>query len=267
MRKPSDHPLPDTAPTLLIFTRGAERERARRRLLPPRLRQLELALHHRGLEVAIEAGRAAGCHIVVSSPAPLELPEGVDRLPQKGLGLGDRLCTAIAETFEAFCSSGGPILVVGTDAPDLGGGHLRRALATLRLDSEAVVLGPSTDGGFYLLAASRPLAEELAATSWCRADTLSSLQKQLQQSGRPCLLLESLTDLDRPSDLAAWLATAPRRFRVSTPELDEFEWWPLLRFLRRAIAALRRLETPPRIGSPRLSTVAVGSGRSPPPVR
>lgn len=263
MSKPYDHSRPETAPTLLIFTRGAERERARRRLLPRRLRQVELALHRRGLEMAIEAGRQAGCRIVVSSPAPLDLPSDVERLPQRGSRFGERLRAA---TDEAFSLAGGPLLVVGTDAPGLGVDHLLGALETLCRDPQAVVLGPATDGGFYLFAAAKPVTRELAATSWCQADTLSSLLRELHESGRPCPLLEALPDLDRPSDLVAWLATARRQIRLSASAVTDLEWWPLLQLVRRAIAALLRRETPPRIGSPRLYAVAVGSGRSPPPV-
>ncbi len=245
-------------PTLLIFTRGAKRERARRRLLPGRLGEIELALHRRGLEAAIAAGRDAGCRILVSSPAPIELPPDVERLPQTGRGFGDRLQRAMSQ---ALARTRGPVLVVGTDAPELGPRHLRRAYDRLRRDRDAVVLGPATDGGFYLLAASRPLARELLATSWCRADTLSSLRREIRRAGRQSLLLEPLADLDRPADLSRWLRTIGTGRRQRS--LDR-GWWVLLQLVRRAMATLLRLEAPLVIGAPRLAVVTTRSGRAPP---
>lgn len=218
-------------PTLLVFTLGAARDAGRRRLLPLRLRPLEVGVHEACLEGALDAGRACGCRLEVCSPAPLDLPEDVHYAGQTGAGFGPRLERALDE---AFGRSEGPVLVVGTDVPGLGARHLARALESLAADPGRVVLGPSPDGGFYLLAASRPIPGLSVATRWCRPDTLRSLIRALRAAGRPVTLLDPLEDLDRPADLDRWLAAQRGQ------ALREIRWRALVRLLRRALAAARR---------------------------
>lgn len=235
-------------PTLLVFTLGAARESARRSLLPAGLKDLERGLRQGCLETALEAGRASGCRLEVCSPSPLALPPDVFHAPQTGSGFGPRLEQA---TLEAFERGGGPLLVVGTDVPGLASRHLDRALALLADDPDRVVLGPSPDGGFYLLASSRPIPGLATAARWCRRDTLRSLLVSLRALGRPVILLDSLQDLDRPADLERWLARADERWRA------------LVGLLQEALCDLRRpLDAPP---TRQLAVFATHlAGRSPP---
>ena len=237
--------------TLLVFTRGAECETRRRRLLPARLAALEVALHHRCLDSALAAGREAGCSIAVSSPVPLSAKTGVHHVPQEGVGIGHRLRTALARTRR---EAEGPVIVVGTDVPGLGCGHLRDAIARLEEDPQSVVLGPSPDGGFYLLATRQPLDEVLSGVSWHRPETLESLLGALARAGIRVSLLEPLLDLDRPQDLAYWAS------RTATSGL----WHKIVALLRRALAALGRPAIPAVLGRPRTPEAVLPSGRAPP---
>ncbi len=246
-------------PTLLVFTLGAARDAERRRLLPASLRELEVGVHEACLEAALDAGRACGCRLEVCSPAHLDLPEDVRYTGQEGCGLGPRLERALGD---AFGRSEGPVLVVGTDVPGLGARHLARALESLAADPDRVVLGPSPDGGFYLLAASRPIAflgtDGLGtAVHWCRPDTLRSLVRALRAAGRPVTLLDPLEDLDRPADLDRWLAA--RGAQASR----EIRWRALISLLRHALAAARR-PLPLAASRVRPAFAAATAGRSPP---
>lgn len=236
-------------PTLLIFTLGAARESARRGLLPPGMRDLEIGLRHGCLEAALDAGRSSGCRIEVCSPSPLALPDGAEYVPQEGTGFGSRLEGAMRG---AFARGASPLVVVGTDVPGLSPSHVTRALELLADDPGRVVLGPSPDGGFYLLATRRPI-EGLAELSWCRRDTLRGLLRALREAGRPVVLLEPLEDLDRPADLERWLAGP----------LSKDRWRSLARLLRSALAA-RRQPLPAASGSPRPAFAPAPSGRGPP---
>lgn len=236
-------------PTLLIFTLGAARESARRGLLPPGMRDLEIGLRHGCLEAALAAGRSSGCRIEVCSPSPLALPDGAEHVPQEGTGFGPRLEGAMRG---AFARGASPLVAVGTDVPGLAPSHVTRALALLTDDPDRVVLGPSPDGGFYLLAAAKPIAG-LAELPWCRRDTLRTLLHALREAGRPVVLLEALEDLDRPADLERWLAGP----------LLESRWRPLARLLRTALAARRRpLPIVPE--GPRPAFASAPTGRGPP---
>lgn len=236
-------------PTLLIFTLGAARESARRGLLPPGMRDLEIGLRHGCLEAALAAGRSSGCRIEVCSPSPLALPQGIENVAQQGTGFGSRLEGAMRG---AFARGASPLVVVGTDVPGLAPSHVTRAVDLLADDPDRVVLGPSPDGGFYLLAAAKPI-EGLASLPWCRRNTLRGLLCALREAGRPVVLLDSLEDLDHPADLERWLAGP----------LSEGRWHALARLLRRALAA-RRQPPPLSGGSPRPAFAPAPSGRGPP---
>lgn len=236
--------------TLLVFTLGAEGETTSGRLLPSSLRGAEIRLRRSCLEAALTAGRASGCRLAVSSPHPLDLPADVRGLRQRGGDFGSRLHHALGSAFEG----GGAVVVVGTDVPGLTPGHVAEALARLRQDPEAVVLGPSPDGGFYLLAAARPLADLLPGVRWCSRRTLASLRRALAAVGRRVLLLEPLADLDRPADLERWLARGPW----------PASWLALGRLLRELLAAHRRPAVPRTLGAPLTAQIPILAGRSPP---
>lgn len=247
-RIPFEPMHPTRTPTLLVFTLGAARESARRSLLPAALRNLEIGVRQGCLEAALSAGRACGCRLEVSSPSPAVLPEDARNVPQPGAGFGPRLEQAMLGAFER---GAGPLLIVGTDVPGLGARHIDQALSLLENDPDRVVLGPSPDGGLYLLAARRPIPGLATAVRWCRRDTLRSLLGALRILGRPVTLLDPLEDLDRPADLERWLTRADGR------------WRPLAGRLREALAVLQRpLEGPAVQPLPAFATHI--AGRSPP---
>jgi hypothetical protein len=239
-------------PTLLVFTLGAARESARRGLLPERLRGVEIGLRDGCFDAALNAGEACGCRIEVCSPSPIPVPEGVENVVQTGDDFGSRLAEAVGGALDRGAD---PLLVVGSDVPGLAARHLERALSLLAEDPDRVVLGPSPDGGLYLLGTCRPIAGLATAARWCRRDTLRSLLRTLRAAGRPVVLLEPLADLDRPADLERWLAG---------PREDE-RWRSLVGLLRRVLAGLRRPLAAPAVDV-RAPFATALAGRSPPPL-
>jgi glycosyltransferase A (GT-A) superfamily protein (DUF2064 family) len=187
---------------------------------------------------------------VVSSPEPLDLTGADAWSPQRGIGFGARFANAL----QSACESGGPVVAVGADIPGLTSAHVAQALDRLGGDPDRVVVGPSPDGGFYLLAASRPLAEILDAVRWCGGDARRTLLAALRAARRPVVLLEPLADLDAPADLERWVASGP------APSLDLAAHRSAL---RRILASRCRPLGPPR----RARTSAVPlprRGRAPP---
>jgi rSAM/selenodomain-associated transferase 1 len=71
-----------------------------------------------------------------------------DLLPQRGRSLGDRERHLFEDLFGAGASAA---VVIGSDLPTLPPAHLEAAFDELAADPSAVVLGPSADGGYYLI--------------------------------------------------------------------------------------------------------------------
>lgn len=70
-------------------------------------------------------------------------------VPQVGVDLGERLKASFEEAFEEYDR----VIVIGSDSPDLPLSFLQDALKALA--THDVVIGPASDGGYYLIGFSR----------------------------------------------------------------------------------------------------------------
>ncbi len=97
---------------------------------------------------------------------------------------------------------GSPVVLVGSDIPMLGAEHVGAAIEALgKVD---VVLGPASDGGYYLIGFwSLPVAMfDDHALSWGSDRVLETSERIARQQGLRSARITMLHDLDRPSDLA-----------------------------------------------------------------
>lgn len=141
-------------------------------------------------------------------------PEGTRVLPQRGHDFGERLKNALADARAAGYAE---ILAVPGDVPGLSGAQLSAAFRAL--ETRDVVLGPSPDGGVWLIGsrAETDLSELFEGVPWRTSGVLSSLVRNAPGAA----LLDALLDVDGPSDLAVL---------ASEPSLD-----PMLAALLRAL--------------------------------
>jgi uncharacterized protein len=96
-----------------------------------------------------------------SLPAMREWLPGVRLMPQSGPDLGARMADAFARTFARGASR---VAIIGTDALSVSRETVRVALSAL--DRADVVIGPTADGGYYLLALREPRPELFAGIAW-----------------------------------------------------------------------------------------------------
>ena len=118
--------------------------------------------------------------------------------------LGRRLVAAAARV---HARTGGPLLVVGADVPALGPAHAAAALDDLHHGCD-VVLGPSTDGGYYLIGLREPRPElfALGADAWGGRNVLRLTVAAAERAGLSVGLLRAERDLHEPADARALLA-------------------------------------------------------------
>ncbi|MEU2911954.1 TIGR04282 family arsenosugar biosynthesis glycosyltransferase [Streptomyces massasporeus] len=146
------------------------------------------------------------------------VPAGVRLLLQRGTHLGERLAAAVAD---AFADGAGPLLVVGTDAPTLTGGHLTDAFTAL--ESHDVALGPALDGGYHLIGLRAPhtCLFALDPEVWSTDRVLTATRALARDGGLSTGTLRPLRDLDTPADAAALLTDPvlpPRIASLLRPE-------------------------------------------------
>ena len=100
-------------------------------------------------------------------------------------------------------------IALGADTPSLTVAHLQTAVELTQ--THDAVLGPSPDGGFYLLALRRCPVGLFTALPWSAPNTRDALLERLRHHHMTVAQLESLPDIDTPEDL--------RHLRPSPPAM------------------------------------------------
>lgn len=138
---------------------------------------------------------------------------GIERLRLQGPGdLGDRLSRAVDEARADAAEPAERIVIIGTDCPDLAGEIVTRAFA--ELERHDVVLGPATDGGYYLIGLRVRAPELFTGIDWGSSRVCAQTVRHAQTAGLTIGLLEELQDVDVPNDLAVWERATGRRVAI-----------------------------------------------------
>jgi rSAM/selenodomain-associated transferase 2/rSAM/selenodomain-associated transferase 1 len=123
---------------------------------------------------------------------------GIGFSRQAGGNLGSRMQNAL----QAALNQGNqPAVLVGTDIPAMTAGHLKKAFEALNHND--LVLGPSHDGGYWLIGMNRPL-NVFQAIPWSCPDVLAHTLAEARRQRLTVAQLDPLNDIDTEADLAAW---------------------------------------------------------------
>lgn len=126
------------------------------------------------------------------------LPHDLLWMEQEGDSLGARLEAAVGRAAALGFS---PLIVTGTDSPTLPPGFIETAIDALERDEVDLVLGPTEDGGYYLVGLSRPIPHIFQNIAW---STSLVYQQTVDTAARLGLRLQELPrwyDVDTPADL------------------------------------------------------------------
>jgi hypothetical protein len=131
-------------------------------------------------------------------------------------GTGDIGARMLRSFESAFAGGVSSAVLVGSDIPDLSAEIINRAFALLA--AHDAVLGPSADGGYYLIGFSRAgfLPDVFGGMRWSTALVAERTLDILRDSGKNCALLPKLRDIDTLNDLRSWISdmrAAGRRAR------------------------------------------------------
>ncbi len=134
--------------------------------------------------------------------------------------LGDRL----ARITGGLVAEGGPVIVIGSDSPTLPAALLSEAARAL--DNADAVLGPTLDGGYYLVGMVRPMPELFRDIPWSTERVWPETLARLAQTGAEWYELPRWYDLDSADAVHRWLAEDPHgddapRTRAAVRDLAE----------------------------------------------
>ena len=178
------HPAPGTVKTRLAAAVG-----------PEAAASLYRALAERVLEATTP--RAGEYERLVFFDPPEALAEmrawlpGVRLVAQSAGDLGARLTDATAR---AFARGASRVAAVGTDVPGLARDTVLAALDAL--DAADVAIGPTEDGGYYLLALPQPRPELFAGIAWSTSSVAAETRARAAAAGLVVHELPVLRDVD-----------------------------------------------------------------------
>lgn len=192
---------------LVFMVKWPEPGRAKTRLCPP-LAPAEAATLARAflLDTLAEA-EDAGCDRLLAF-APADARARFRRLAGSGVGLiaaqGHDLGASLARAQRAALAAGyRRVALVGADLPHLE--RARYAEAFQSLDSADVAIGPSSDGGYYLLAAARETPALFRGVTWGSATVLAETLALGRRAGLRVATIAPCDDVDTAADLVPLL--------------------------------------------------------------
>jgi len=189
------------------------------RLWMGRLRDWDLGQMHKALFLTpVGAGRH-------DPDLVLDAPPGVIVETQQGSDLGDRLSHAFNHKWnEGFRK----IVFIGTDSPALRREDLHAAFKGL--DESEVVLGPATDGGYYLIGFSARLPVLFSRISWGTSQVFRETVQLLETNAIRWQCLRESFDLDTFEDLVTF-----HRLSKESPNVPDAE--ELVAFVARLVTS------------------------------
>ena len=132
-------------------------------------------------------------------------------LPQASGDLEARLVSAFAEAFARGFSR---VAAIGTDCPEIDASLFTQAWNAL--ETCEVVLGPSEDGGYYLVALRKPASPLFTSIAWSSANVLSQTLDRAAAANLRVHLLPKRHDVDTEED---WHRVGPRLLRSARADV------------------------------------------------
>jgi rSAM/selenodomain-associated transferase 1 len=169
----------------------------------------------------------AGALMAQFAPAPFAL------FPQTGGDLGARM----ERIFESLFAAGyKKVILIGSDLTPVPYTYFDQAFAYLDGPQQRVVLGPSQDGGYYLVGLNQRTPSMFENMTWSHDRVLAQTVAKLAALGVPSLQLPSWFDIDTPDNLRSFA------LRLDTSHVSAG---------KNTLQLLRRLEVDKRRGADR----------------
>lgn len=190
---------------IIVFTRVPEAGKTKTRMMPYYTEEQCKALHEAFLKDIGEMLAQTSHDVIISyagkGQAFLKQVFGTDAkyIEQTGDDLGDRMRNAIAWAIEYGYDK---VVLFGTDVPELRTESIDAAFSLL--GSNDVVLGPTEDGGYYLIGMKALCEEAFDIKKYGTDGVLSETMKSITESGKQVRLIDSYYDLDEPLDIQGY---------------------------------------------------------------
>jgi rSAM/selenodomain-associated transferase 1 len=207
---------------LVVLARWPAAGRCKRRLAADlgsatRAAAVQRQLTHHTLHTAAAAASASGAQLrlAVDGLGPRALRRWGQALGREGIaatlmaqGPGGLGCRMQRLWRLGFAGGAEQVVLIGSDLPALEPADLERAFTAL--DAQPLVLGPASDGGYWLIGINRSGFSRMGSTlmagiPWGGDQVLATTLERARQRQLQPALLRPLSDLDTRAALGPWL--------------------------------------------------------------
>ena len=210
--------MPTRANALAVMAKAPVPGTVKTRLAPPLTQEQAAELYSALLTDQLEHLTALeAVHLYVafapSDAKPLiasMVPAGYRSFAQRGVDLGESMKRVFTELWRRGHRS---LIVIGSDLPPVPLDIFHRAFAQLSGDGKRVVLGPSRDGGYYLVGMNQPVPEIFSGMTWSHDQVLADTVHRLTRLGIDFTLLPQWFDVDKVGDIARLRAVSDSAVR------------------------------------------------------
>lgn len=216
---------------LVVMAKAPQAGRVKTRLAPPlsldAAATLAVALLTDTMRLAITLSGIRIVIVCARGDAPLIrrfVPDRVDIVEQLGSGLA----AALASTFDRFLAAGyQKVIAFNSDSPHVARETIADAFAAL--DTVDLVVGPTEDGGYYLVGAKTAWPDLFNTTQLGTSRALDALTTRAAELNLQVASCAPTFDVDLPADLARLsqeLRDAPERAPATAALLAEWNGNP-----------------------------------------
>jgi uncharacterized protein len=189
---------------LAVMTKAPRRGMVKTRLVPPltdeEAAQLNIQfLRDTAAAISEVSKRSSASAVAVYTPAGSEaayagiLPPDFQLLLQRGELLGDRLVFAVEDLFQNGFAS---VCLIGSDSPTVPTEAYAQAVSELAQPGDRIVIGPSDDGGYYLIGLKQVHRRMFEEIDWSTERVLEQTKQRARELSLELSLLPSGYDVD-----------------------------------------------------------------------
>ena len=213
--------LRSTQCAFVVMAKAPRPGKVKTRLSPPLTLEQAAALNIAFLQdtaqnLAEACGHGLGAGIISYTPIGEEalfdglLPLGFFLIPQRGESFGERLLN----TAEDILACGyGSVCLIDSDSPTVPTAAFKQAIEALNQPGDRIVLGPSHDGGYYLIGLKRAHPEPFTNIAWSTPTVAAQTRDRCHEANLELIELPLWYDVDD----AETLATLTNELLEATP--------------------------------------------------
>lgn len=196
---------------VIIFTRYPEPGKVKTRLIPHLGKEKAAQVHRQLTEHTLQSTRPIEQKRLVRfslffTGGSLEkmvqwLGDTIFISQQKGKNIGRKMALALKSAWERGADRA---VLIGSDCPSIDAELLNEAFESLHEND--IILGPTYDGGYYLIGLNKKLPDGtldllFQDISWGTSNVLQQTLQKAEGKNLSISLLKMLHDIDRPEDL------------------------------------------------------------------